>query len=265
MSVYLTGDTHGAFNRIFTFCEEYGTTEEDILVILGDAGINFCCDFRDENLKRKLTKLPITLLCVHGNHEERPFLLDYEEMEWHEGIVYYEKEYPNLLFAKNGEIYDFFGKKAIVIGGAYSIDKYYRLRNGLPWFKSELPTEEIKEFVEAQLERCNWCVDYVFSHTVPVEYEPTWAFIPGVNQKLVDKSMELWLQEIVEKLTFEEWFAGHYHVESQEGPIRIMFEDYEAKSKTSTSPPSAAKTSIFPNMKCPVLWRAGKNTVRPNR
>ncbi|MGN1147241.1 MAG: metallophosphoesterase, partial [Lachnospiraceae bacterium] len=228
MAIYLTGDTHRKFGRIFDFCEEYETTTEDVLVILGDAGINFYCDARDTNLKIELSKLPVTLFCVHGNHEERPFLLDnYEEKEWRGGIVYYEEDYPNLLFAKDGEIYDFDGKKAIVIGGAYSIDKYYRLLNGLPWFESELPTDEIKKYVEEQLEKCGWRVDYVFSHTVPVQYEPVWAFIPNVNQTLVDKTMEKWLQKIGEKLEFECWYAGHYHVESQEGPIRIMFEDYE--------------------------------------
>ena len=35
------------------------------------------------------------------------------------------------------------------------------------------------------------------------------------------------LQKIAENLEFEAWFAGHYHVESQEGPVRIMFRDYE--------------------------------------
>ena len=227
MSVYLTGDTHRDFARIFEFCEEYNTTVEDILVILGDAGINIRCDFRDTELKQELAELPITLLCVHGNHEERPFELGYEEMEWHGGRVYFEEEFPNLLFAKDGEIYDFDGKKAIVIGGAYSIDKYYRLRYGLPWFQSELPTDEIKDYVEAQLEKCDWKVDYVFTHTVPVEYEPVWAFLPGVDQSKVDKTMEYWLQEIADRLEFEGWYAGHYHVESQDGPVRIMFNDYE--------------------------------------
>jgi len=228
MAIYLTGDTHREFYRIFQFCEEYGTTTDDVLVILGDAGINIYCDNRDNVLKRELTELPVTLLCIHGNHEERPFMLDgYDEMQWRGGVVYYEEDFPNILFAKDGEIYDFDGKKAIAIGGAYSIDKYYRLRNGLPWFESELPTDEIKEYVEAQLEKCNWQVDYVFSHTVPIQYEPVWAFIPGINQDMVDKTMERWLQEIAENLEFEAWYAGHYHVESQEGPIRILFEDYE--------------------------------------
>lgn len=227
MAVYLTGDTHRDFDRISDFCEEYGTAKEDILIILGDAGINYYCDYRDKELKRELTELPITLLCIHGNHEERPFELGYDEMEWHDGIVYYEESFPNLLFAKDGEIYDFDGKKAIVIGGAYSVDKYYRLRNGLAWFDTEQPSDEIKEYVEAQLEKCGWQVDYVLSHTVPMEYEPVWAFIPGLDQSTVDKSTELWLQDIADNLEFERWFAGHYHVESQEGPVRIMFNDYE--------------------------------------
>lgn len=227
MAVYLTGDTHRDFGRIFQFCEEYGTTVDDILVILGDAGINYFCDSRDTQLKSELSELPITLLCIHGNHEERPYELGYDEMEWHGGIVYYEEPFPNLLFAKDGEIYDFDGKKAIAIGGAYSVDKYYRLRNGLAWFDTEQPDDEIKAYVESQLDKCDWRVDYVFSHTVPIEYEPVWAFIPGLNQDMVDKTTERWLQRIAENLDFENWYAGHYHVEAEEGPVRIMFNDYE--------------------------------------
>ena len=227
MAVYLTGDTHRDFDRIFEFCEEYETTEDDILVILGDAGINYYCDYRDTELKSELTKLSITLLCIHGNHEERPFELGYDEMEWRGGVVYYEESFLNLLFAKDGEIYDFDGKKAIAIGGAYSVDKYYRLSHGMAWFDTEQPSDEIKEYVEAQLDKCDWTIDYVFSHTVPVECEPVWAFIPGLDQSTVDKSTELWLQKIAENLEFEGWYAGHYHVESQEGSVRIMFNDYE--------------------------------------
>ncbi len=227
MAVYITGDTHRDFDRIFSFCEEYGTTEEDILIILGDAGINYYCDYRDRELKSELAVLPITLLCIHGNHEERPFELGYDEVEWHGGLVYYEECYPNLLFAKDGEIYDFDGKKAIAIGGAYSVDKWYRLSHGMAWFETEQPSDEIKEYVESQLEKHNWQIDYVLSHTVPVECEPIWAFIPELDQSTVDKSTEKWLQKIAENLEFEGWYAGHYHVECQEGPVRIMYNDYE--------------------------------------
>jgi 3-oxoacid CoA-transferase subunit A len=39
--IFLTGDTHRDFYRIFEFCEENELKEDDILIILGDAGINY--------------------------------------------------------------------------------------------------------------------------------------------------------------------------------------------------------------------------------
>ena len=51
--------------------------------------------------------------------------------------------------------------------------------------------------------------------------------INELNQEVVDKSTEKWLQEIYDNLEFSEWYAGHYHVESEENGIRIMFEDYD--------------------------------------
>ena len=39
--IYLTGDTHGRFERIGAFCDKMQTDRDDILIILGDAGINF--------------------------------------------------------------------------------------------------------------------------------------------------------------------------------------------------------------------------------
>ncbi len=70
--LYITGDTHGQFGRIEAFCERFGTSHEDILIILGDAGINFSGWSRDCMKKRFLESLPITLFCIHGNHERRP-------------------------------------------------------------------------------------------------------------------------------------------------------------------------------------------------
>ena len=53
------------------------------------------------------------------------------------GKVWVEEAYPNILFAKDGEIYDIAGMKTIVIGGAYSVDKFYRLSKGYNWFEDE--------------------------------------------------------------------------------------------------------------------------------
>ncbi len=228
MSIYITGDTHRDFDRIYTFCQKTKTTKDDIMIILGDAGINYFLLGMDDNLKSELNMLPITLFCIHGNHEERPFNIpSYEEQQWHGGTVYVEPRFPGLIFAKDGEIYDFNGQKYIAVGGAYSVDKYMRLMHGYPWFESEQPSDEIKAYVEHQLDKTGWQIDGVLSHTTPKAFEPTWAFITGIDQSKVDKSTEEWLDKIEKKLRYKHWYAGHFHVDSQEGPIRIMFRAIE--------------------------------------
>ena len=225
--IYLTGDTHGRFDRIFTFCEERNTSRDDILIILGDAGINYHLGSRADRLKDSLKSLPITLLCIHGNHEQRPFSIDsYREKDWHGGKVYVESQYPSLLFAKDGEIYDLDGKKAVAIGGAYSVDKFYRLIRHIAWYDNEQPSPEIKAYVESQLEKAGWQVDYVLSHTVPLKYEPVEVFLPMFDQSEVDKSTEIWLGEIEEKLSYRRWYSGHYHTSKAIDRLRILFEDY---------------------------------------
>lgn len=63
---------------------------------------------KDKRQKRELSKLPITIFGIHGNHEQRPQNFPtYIEKICRGGFVYVEPEYPNLLFAKDGEIYDF--------------------------------------------------------------------------------------------------------------------------------------------------------------
>lgn len=226
--IILTGDTHGEFDRIEEFCEEYDTTTEDVMVILGDAGINYWLDGRDEELKQRLASLPVTLFCIHGNHEERPEELHgYEELGWRGGRVWFEPDYPNLLFAQDGEVYDFDSRKALVIGGAYSVDKYYRLANGMRWFPTEQPDDRTKEIVERKLDRLGWRVDYVFSHTVPLGYIPHHALLPTIDQSTVDRSTEKWLEGIERKLVYESWYAGHYHVTCDLGRVHILYEDYE--------------------------------------
>lgn len=141
--------------------------------------------------------------------------------------VYAEPDYPNLLFAKDGEIYTMRGKRVLAIGGAYSVDKEYRLSYGYRWFESEQPSEEIKAYTGRQLKAADWCVDYVLSHTVPIDFEPVWSFLPGLDQSKVDKSTEKWLQTIHERLEIREgWFAGHYHCQCEGNGLRILFEDY---------------------------------------
>ena len=223
--IYITGDTHGNFSRFEHFCERFKPTLDDIMIILGDAGLNFNGDWHDAMRKEYAAAFGITFFCIHGNHEMRPTDVGtYKTKEFCGGMVWYEDEFPGLLFAKDGEVYRFGDYDCIVIGGAYSVDMPYRLMNGLPWFSSEQPSDEIKTYVESQLAERDNKIDIVLSHTCPLKYEPVEVFLSGINQSTVDQSTEKWLDKIEKKLDYRKWYCGHFHTEKKIDKMQFMFE-----------------------------------------
>ena len=226
--LFITGDTHGQFERIVRFSERMCPSSDDAMIILGDAGFNYYGDWRDKHAKEKMAKLPITIFSIHGNHEMRPETIpSYHIRTWNGGKVYVEDAYPNLLFAIDGEIYNLDGLQTIAIGGAYSVDKYYRLSRGWHWWPDEQPSPETKAQVERALADHDWKIDVVLSHTVPLKYEPVEVFLPQIDQSSVDKTTETWLDNIEERLTYQHWYAGHYHTEKNIDKLSLLFESIQ--------------------------------------
>ncbi len=224
--IYYTGDIHGSATEITTFCMRFGPTENDTIIILGDVGANYFCDMRDAILKAQLSKLKPTIFCIHGNHEIRPWNIPtYKTKEWNGGTVWYEEDYPNLLFAKDGEIYNIEDIKLLVIGGAYSVDKFYRLARGYGWWADEQPSDEIKQYVEQQIKEKVF--DVILSHTCPFKYEPIETFLPGIDQSTVDTSTEEWLDKIEESADYKAWYCGHWHINKRIDKIHFLFHDFE--------------------------------------
>ena len=204
--VYITGDIHGDPMRIYAFAKKHKLTKNDMVIILGDVGANYYGDERDERTKENLSKVRVPILCIHGNHEMRPWEADgYTLVKWNGGKVWVQEKYPQLLFAKDGEIYTIDGKRYIAIGGAYSVDSYWRIKHHAGWWESEQPTEEIKKFVEKQLQVNE--IDIILSHTCPRKYEPIEAFLPFIDQSTVDTSTEDWLDSIEEKVNYQAWYC----------------------------------------------------------
>ena len=226
--IYFTGDTHGSIEKLTYFVKKHALSDNDIIVVLGDAGFNYYGNTHgDAHIKKKVNQLGVTVFCIHGNHEQRPEAISsYSISSWRGGAVFVEQDYPNLLFAKDGEVYDLDGHKALVLGGAYSVDKYYRLLKGYHWFENEQPDEEIKAHAAASLEKLDWKIDTVLSHTCTYKYIPREAFLPGIDQTLVDNSTEIWLDTIEDKLIYKQWLCGHWHIDKQIDKIRFLMDDF---------------------------------------
>lgn len=216
--IYITGDTHREFYRLHNIEKN----KNNILIILGDTGINYYLDERDKTLKEQLNSYNIKLFCVQGNHEERPENIStYKEIDMFGGKVFIEEAYPNLIFAKNGELYDIDNKKVLVMGGAYSVDKNYRIIYRYPWFKDEQLSKEEMDNILNKYKGQH--IDIVLSHTCPLKYEPTEVFMKGIDQSNVDKSMENFLDKVEESIDYDKWYCGHYHTEKQIDKLEFMF------------------------------------------
>lgn len=246
---YLTGDTHGGMATITRVSNiqrnmpERYKPEETGVIILGDAGLNFYLNNSDKKYKKMLNNMGFYIYCVRGNHEQRPELIPsmtmVEDMEV-DNTVYMEEEFPHIRYLIDGNIYQFNDYRALVIGGAYSIDKEWRLlRAGYTledadiadpkkcgWFKAEqLSYHERKEIGTKVLgER----VDFVFSHTCPYSWEPVDLFLNGIDQSKVDKSMEIWMDALKNCITWSVWCFGHFHADRLERPyVEQFYYEYE--------------------------------------
>ena len=146
-------------------------------------------------------------------------------MIWNGGHVLYEEVYPNILFPMDEDIFELEGNKCIVIGGAYSVDKFYRLRNGYNWWPDEQPSLAIKEYVEEKVK--NNKIDIVFSHTCPYKYIPTECFLSGIDQSKVDNSTEQWLDTIEEAIEYKAWYLGHWHTDKHIDKMHFLFHSVE--------------------------------------
>lgn len=221
--VFVRGDTHGNFKWLPKWCEDNYTTTNDILIILGDAGINYHLNYNDHYLKERISKCPITIMSIQGNHEKRPEpsmgykIIDIQDGDNINGSYWIEEQYPNILFMRNG-LHIIKGKTFLVADGAYSVDKEYRLLMGRKWFSDEQMTKDDEDVLLEIACLVDYRVDFVLSHTAPLNYEPKYLFLPMIDQSKVDKHTEWLLQEIMDRLRygFGHWFFGHYHDDNME-------------------------------------------------
>lgn len=243
MPIYMTGDIHGdmwRIARLYNFCDANETTTNDWLICLGDVGLNYYGpkNKKEITLKKEMAGLPINLFCIHGNHERRPSEDTGYQLVWVrtgniQGIMWWNPEYPNQYFAQDGYYYKIITSErelnALVCGGAYSVDKWYRLENGWHWFADEQPTEAEKKLtMMAAEDAMNVPVDIMLTHTCPTRFTPVEMFMTGIDQSKVDKSTEEFLDKVYETFPADQkpmWYFGHFHGDKYTDDYVMLFND----------------------------------------
>lgn len=231
----MAGDTHG--NTAWVVGELYPRARNlgaDLILIVGDfgyweheqAGIDFLDDLDDT-----AQQYEIPTYFLRGNHDKLSLLLEkYGDKRASGGFIAVR---PNVLFIPDGHIWYWDDVSCRAFGGAYSVDKNYRLKKerkrlikakyreaarvkeGLParpvpptagtlWF----PEEELTDAeYDGLLGADSGPIDIIFSHDVPHGVN---TGLPPHNDLGVARNRN-WLRRLMHIHQPRLWLHGHLH------------------------------------------------------
>ena len=160
---------------------------------------------------------PYTICFCDGNHENFPAIYEYPQEEWNGGKIHRIRK--NIIHLMRGQIYKIENKTFFVFGGAYSIDKGLRVE-GRSWWSEELPTKQEYDIGFANLEKHNFKVDYIITHTAPqaiIEIliaKQQWNDRANFKMDFHDYKLLEFLGEVLFKTQFKHWYFGHWHFDT---------------------------------------------------
>lgn len=219
--LYITGDTHGNFDRILKWTETTNLNKDkDFLFILGDFGYiwdNKRTSFEKDNLDF-ISCLPFTTLFIDGNHDNHERLNSMRVVNFSGGKAH--KVYDSIYHLMRGQVYEVAGKRIFTFGGASSIDKHLRTE-GVSWWKEEEFNYHEANTAYENLNKIGWEVDYVLTHSAPF----------SIRYKLFEdnkpSSTERMLEAILRNIKFKRWYFGHYHIDKKMDNFTAMYENIE--------------------------------------
>lgn len=221
MRWFVTGDIHGDITSVIRFIEKYDLTKDDNIIVLGDFGIFWRADMQDAQFKIEQYERScngVHLYWIDGNHENFNII-----NSWNcKGVIYNNSEHIH--YCPRGSVLNINGKKALCIGGADSVDKFWR-RENIEWWADEAISDEDVDRVAPDY------YDYVFTHCCPydeVQQSKCWLFtLSNISESNAIHYSEKQLQKMFNKIDFGHHYYAHYHVNKQTSEKHTcLYEDF---------------------------------------
>lgn len=236
--IYITGDTHGTFDRFSRkskFRQLTRPTGQDYVIVCGDLGLLWQKSAElDYNLKL-MARHPFTLLWVQGNHENYDMIAEYPVEMWHGGKARHIVR-DKVILLERGQIFQIEGKTFFTFGGAsshdvqggildpespdYAMERRRAKRSRLPyrvrhisWWEQELPTEAEIQEARDNLGKVQYRVDYVISHCCSTRIQEEICRKYWLNNSYGTDILTSFFDELEERLEYKAWYFGHMHRE----------------------------------------------------
>jgi predicted phosphodiesterase len=211
MALGFLGDIHGHTGVFHSIASEVAKRPEvKALIQVGDFGIT-----KDALNHYRNNPPEIVTYFICGNHEDHPLLKDYTELT---------ELAPNLFYCPRGTVLKLDGKTIAFMGGAASVDKEYRLRNGWMWHEEEnITSSQVGRFrrnttgkkidIMVVHNPPQWIIQKHFNPLTLLQFglPATWT---DVNADIIE---DLW-KEIGEPVLI----SGHMHKTVVDGNCRIL-------------------------------------------
>lgn len=207
--IYITGDTHGTIERF----DNFSFNKEDKIIVLGDFGFLFQEPLKDELKKINNFKGLVhgaEILFIDGNHDNFEKINNLKEIDRYNSKV--GEVIEGVYHLKRGNIYTIENKTFFTMGGALSIDKHLRIENVNWWKEEEISYKDIENGLN-NLEKVNYEVDYVLTHTAP-EFLINDIYKYSKYTSHNDPSSKI-LNLFYDKIKLNHnWFFGHLHIDT---------------------------------------------------
>lgn len=214
--IFITGDKHGAITPFFGLMEKQELRETDIILITGDAGYVFYDDYK-YTIETLEQLFPGVIAFIDGNHENFDILGSMPEETWCGGRVHRVSD--RIYHMMRGELYDIYGNRFFVFGGARTTDSFDREEGKGWWPDDEEPTSEEIAYGQKQLEENLHDIEYVISHEAPRlvrQFTKRKRNVP--EDYVLPDVLDSWYRKASEGRSFKRWFFGHMHIDEKIEP-----------------------------------------------
>ncbi len=204
--IFVTGDTHQGLDirklNTDNFPIQRELTKDDYLIICGDFGMIWNNGKEEIYWRKWLNTKNFTTLWIDGNHENFDLIEQFPVSEWKGGKVQFIDK--SIIHLMRGQVYTINGYKFFTMGGATSVDKQFR-KEGLSWWKQEQPSYEEYNIALDNLNKNNWQVDYVITHTASNIMMKEMCYMKE------DSQLNKFFDRLEDELDFKHWYFGHFH------------------------------------------------------